>query len=38
MPAEELLKRILAEKAKLEGAKKKSKRFSTRQNRHHRRA
>jgi type I restriction enzyme S subunit len=29
-PAEELLKRILAEKAKLEGVKKKSKRFSAR--------
>jgi type I restriction enzyme S subunit len=33
-PAEELLKRILAEKAKLEGVKKKSKRFSPRQNRY----
>jgi len=34
-PAEELLKRILAEKAKLETVKKKSKRFSPRRNRHY---
>ena len=33
-PAEELLKRILAEKAKLEAVKKKSKRFSPQRDRH----
>jgi len=33
-PAEELLKRILVEKAKLEAVKKKSKRFSPQRNRH----